>query len=200
MYAEAEKWYGSNADAVLEMFQPGQDPRKFLDGFRNAYIAGKLGNKAALENSTATAYLTENQRRVAYALGNLAGNVSARESLDIVHNNSTMESDDLWIGKSLGAKAKNYKVMDLETGEFFYFVEGTRLQNVEVFAGAGSGKKYEKAYKYADKHGGLVENWQHVKGIGWLETPDGIRLAEVHWSQCAGKGKFDFFVKKWKDE
>ena len=61
--------FGSNADAVLEMFQPGQDPRKFLDGFRNAYIAGKLGNKAALENSTATAYLTEEQRNLAFDLG-----------------------------------------------------------------------------------------------------------------------------------
>ena len=72
MYAEAEKWYGSNADTVLETFQPGQDPSKFLDGFRNAYIAGKLGNKAALENSTAAAYLTEEQRTAAYTLGGMA--------------------------------------------------------------------------------------------------------------------------------
>ena len=69
MYAEAEKWYGSNADAVLEMFQPGQDPRKFLDGFRNAYLSGKMGSRAALENSTAAAYLTEEQRNYAFELG-----------------------------------------------------------------------------------------------------------------------------------
>jgi len=69
MYTEVENRYGSNADTVLEMFQPGQDPSKFLDGFRNAYIAGKLGNKAALENSTAAAYLTEDQRAAAFELG-----------------------------------------------------------------------------------------------------------------------------------
>jgi len=55
MYAEAEKWYGSNADAILEMLQPDQYPRQFLDGFRNAYIAGKMGDIAALENSAAAA-------------------------------------------------------------------------------------------------------------------------------------------------
>ena len=51
------------------MFQPGQDPRKFLDGFRNAYLSGKMGSRAALENSTAVAYLTEEQRTAAYTLG-----------------------------------------------------------------------------------------------------------------------------------
>ena len=84
MYAEAEKWYGSNADTVLEMFQPGQDPRKFLDGFRNAYIAGKLGNKAALENSTAAAYLTEEQRGIAFDLGYKK---SGRLQLDYANDN-----------------------------------------------------------------------------------------------------------------
>ena len=43
----------------LEMLQPDQNPRKFLDGFQNAYLSGKLGDKAALENSTAAAYLRQ---------------------------------------------------------------------------------------------------------------------------------------------
>jgi len=90
--------------------------------------------------------------------------------------------------------------MDLATGEMFHFVEGTRLQNVEVFAGKGSKVPYRNAYKYADEHGGRVEDWQHVKGKGWLSTSDGDRRAEVHWSQCEGIGKHDFFVKRWLDE
>ena len=107
---------------------------------------------------------------------------------------------DIQIGRSVGAKALNYGVMDLETGEMFKFVEGTRLQDVEVFAGKGTKTIYEKAYKYADKKGGKLEDWQHVKGKGWLETAEGDRKAEVHWSQCEGIGKFDFFVKRWLDE
>ena len=68
-YADAEKRFGANASAVLEQIEPGQNPRKFLDGFQNAYLAGKLGDKAALENSTAAAYLTEEQKKYAYEIG-----------------------------------------------------------------------------------------------------------------------------------
>ena len=71
MYVKAEERFGSDMDAVLESYQPGQNPRKFLDGFHNAYLSGKLGDKAALENSTAAAYLTEEQRAVAFELGKL---------------------------------------------------------------------------------------------------------------------------------
>ena len=42
LYADAERIFGSNADTVLEMFQPGQDPRKFLDGLRIAPIPDPL--------------------------------------------------------------------------------------------------------------------------------------------------------------
>ncbi len=107
---------------------------------------------------------------------------------------------DILIGKSVGAKAKNYTIMDLETGEIFQFTEGTRIQNTEVFAGKGSKSEYRNAYKYADKYGGKAEDWQHVKGIGQLSAADGDRKAEVHWSQCEGVGKHDFFVKRWLEE
>lgn len=114
--------------------------------------------------------------------------------------NGTIRLPDIQVGQSVGAKAKNYEVMDLSTGEMFHFVEGTRIQNVEVFAGKGSSVVYRNAYKYADRYGGNVEDWQHVKGTGWLTTEDGDRQAEIHWSQCDGFGKHDFFVKKWLGE
>ena len=103
------------------------------------------------------------------------------------------------IGRSLGAKAVNYDVMDLVTGEVYHFAEGTKIQNVEVFAGKGRRTTYRRAAQYADLYGGKPEDWQHAKGFGVLSTPDGDRRAEVHWSQCDGIGKFDFFVKEWLD-
>lgn len=109
----------------------------------------------------------------------------------------TIRLPDIQIGRSIGAKAKNYDIMDLSTGEMFQFVEGTRIQNVEVFAGKGSSNVYRNAYKYANRYGGKIEDWQHVKGVAWLTTDDGDRQAEIHWSQCEGYGKHDFFVKKW---
>ena len=113
--------------------------------------------------------------------------------------NDIIKLPDIQIGRSLAAKARNWDVLDRATGKRYKFVEGTHLQNVEVFAGGRSKKPYKKAYVYAQK-GGRVEDCEHVKGIGWLETEEGHRKAEVHWSQCAGLGKHDFFVKEWLDE
>ena len=101
------------------------------------------------------------------------------------------------IPKSVGAKFRNYDIMDLQTGEIYHLAEGTKLQNKEVFAGKGKKEKYRIAYKYAEKYGGKAEDWQHVKGIGVLSTPDGDRKAEIHWSQCEGIGKKDMNIKKW---
>lgn len=106
---------------------------------------------------------------------------------------------DILIPRSVGARGQNYKVMDLLTGEEFPFVEGTRLQNVTVFAGKGSSAPYRNAWKYAEREGGNVEDWQHVKGLGVLDVHGEERKANVHWSQCEGVGKFDFFVKEWLD-
>lgn len=85
----------------------------------------------------------------------------------------------------------------MQSGEFFSFAEGTKIQNVEVFAGKGVKTEYRNAQKYVDKYGGKLEDWQHVKGTGILSTSDGDIKAEVHWSQCEGIGKVDFFVKRW---
>ena len=100
MYAEVEQRYGQDAEAVLEYYQPGQNPRKFLDGFQNAYLAGKMGNKTALKNSGVVAYLTEEQRNLAFDLGvenvpqgkSMPAEVTsadARDKLDIITTRGT---------------------------------------------------------------------------------------------------------------
>ncbi len=106
---------------------------------------------------------------------------------------------DIQIGRSVGAKFINYDVLDMETGEHFQFVEGSRIKNVQVFAGKGTHSELRIAEKYAKRYGGNPKDWQHVKGEGELYTNDGIRNAEVHWMQCEGFGRHDFFVKNWRD-
>lgn len=125
--------------------------------------------------------------------------LKAAKTLENDGKSGTIKLLDILFGKSIGAKAKNYEVMDLDTGEMFRFAEGTRLQDVEVFAGKGTKSILNIAGKYAKAYGGKPEDWQHVKGHGVLDTPDGYRNAEVHWMQCEGFGKHDFFVKKWED-
>lgn len=110
---------------------------------------------------------------------------------------SAFKLEDISINKSVGAKAQNYDVMDLSTGEIFNFTEGTKIQNVTVFAGKGTNKEFRKADKYAERYGGTAENWQHTKGIGVLDYYGESRKAEVHWVQCEGVGKHEFFIKEW---
>ena len=114
-------------------------------------------------------------------------------------SNRITNLDDEIAGRSAGAKFKNYDIMDLQTGEIYHFAEGSKLQNKRVFAGKGCKKKYRKAHQYAHKYGGDVNNWQHVKAIATITTPDGDRIVEVHWSQCEGIGKVEMFIKRWLD-
>lgn len=55
-----------------------------------------------------------------------------------VQNTGTIQLKDTIIHKSVGAKYKNYKVVDKATGVEYEFALGTRIQNSEVFAGKGT--------------------------------------------------------------
>lgn len=115
----------------------------------------------------------------------------------ILTADGNMKLDDIQIHRSVGAKAKNYDVMDLQTGEKFHFVEGTKIQDVEVFAGKGVKTPYRNALKFVNKYGGKEKDWQHVKGKGVLDYYGEERRAEVHWSRCIGIGDHEFFIKRW---
>ena len=88
-------------------------------------------------------------------------------------------------------------VLDLETGVRYQLAKGSKLQDVEIFAGKGSKKEFRQAEKYAQRYGGAASNWQHAKGKGMLATDEGDIKAEIHWVQCEGIGKKEMFVKKW---
>lgn len=84
------------------------------------------------------------------------------------------------------------------TGEEYYFIEGTRLQNAQVFAGKGGVKplREEVAQGLAAEFGGKPEDWQHCKAQGWLDVNGEQIKAEVHWFQN-GSEKVKFKVKEW---
>ena len=109
----------------------------------------------------------------------------------------TIKLPDIQLPFSIGAKWINESVLDLATGEQYAFEDGSTLQDVEIFCGAGTKKIYHDAYKYAHKVGGSPEEWQHAKAIAQLKTDHGTEKAEVHWSQHPKYGKKEFFIKKW---
>lgn len=122
-----------------------------------------------------------------------------RKTLENSSESDTISLKDIIIGKSLGAKSKNYEVIDNITGEYFHFVEGTKIQNAEVFAGYGVKKplREEVAEGLAKEFGGSPEKWQHAKGVGVLDYHGDELKAEVHWFQEESVGKVKFKVKEW---
>lgn len=170
------EYAGYDPDKYLEMYEnaEGNSPKEKMNAMRRMQYAEHPEKIRA-------------QKRAAYA-----------ERIRLVTARRT-DLDDEIVLKSIGAKGENYDIMDLATGEIYHLAEGSRLQDKEVFAGKGTKKIYHKAPFYADRYGGAVSDWQHVKGFGTLSTPDGDRQAEIHWSQCEGIGKQEMFVKEWLD-
>lgn len=152
----------------------GYDPEKYLKQYN---AAGGDINKMRRVNYAANKERINAQKRAAYAARKL---------------------NDIEIGRSIGAKAKNYVVVDKSTGEEYYFIEGTRLQNAQVFAGKGGVKplREEVAQGLAAEFGGKPEDWQHCKAQGWLDVNGEQIKAEVHWFQN-GSEKVKFKVKEW---
>lgn len=137
------------------------------------------------------------QKRMNYAERKLVETVQKQDRNKLP---LTISLPDELIHKSVGAKSKNYDIMDLDTGEMYQLVEGEYIRNKVVFAGKGVRKPYNKAQFYADRYGGNAADWKHVKGIGVIDTEDGHRKAEIHWSECDGIGAVEHFIKEWLDE
>lgn len=126
---------------------------------------------------------------------------AAVKKVDNSAESGIIKLEDIEIGKSLGAKAKNYDILDPSTGEYFKFAEGTKIQNAEVFAGKGCKKPLEKKVSegLSKQIGGKPENWQHAKGHGIIDYYGEERPAEVHWFQEKSVGKHKFKIKRWED-
>lgn len=116
----------------------------------------------------------------------------------------TIKLKDIIIHRSVGAKARNYKVVDKTTGIEYEFAPGTHIQNAEVFAGKGTKHPLHDGVPegLTEEYGGDVSKWQHVKGEGVLvgEDTEEEYPAEVHWFQEESVGKVKFKVKRWLDE
>lgn len=110
--------------------------------------------------------------------------------------------EDTKIYRSVGAKVRNYNIEDKKTGEIFHFVEGTKIQNSQVFAGKGTSHPLheETALGLCEEIGGTPSKWQHCKGNGVVDFYGEEREAEVHWFQEETVGKHKFKIKEWLED
>lgn len=104
---------------------------------------------------------------------------------------------DEWIPRSVGAKWHDEEISMLD-GSIGHFVEGTKLQNKEVFAGKGCRRKIDSIDELLRLYpGSKAEEWQKVKGWAYIQTEQGeIVHAEVHWVEEPSVGKVEFKEKK----
>lgn len=106
-----------------------------------------------------------------------------------------MSLPDIEIGKSVGAKAKNYDIR-LPNNEIVHLSEGTRITNVQVIAGKGRNRKIDMVAVLIDRYPGTKETeWQKVKGIGYIDYQGEDYKAVLHWYQEPSVGKVEWKVK-----
>jgi len=115
---------------------------------------------------------------------------------DLENNNidGIINLPDIIVGRSLGAQALNY---DIETpdGEVLHITEGTRITNIQVIAGKGRDRQIDVIDMLIVKYGGESNEWQKVKGLGYVDFESESYKAEIHWYQEPTIGKVEFKLK-----
>lgn len=102
------------------------------------------------------------------------------------------------IGKSVGAKSKNYNIHDPQTGNFIHLAEGTIITQPKnhVMAGNGRDRQIDCLDWLLDKYGGDALQWTKEKGFGFVEDEYGeIHRVELHWYQEPSVGKVEMKLK-----
>lgn len=185
------------------------DPELFVSSTKISVYAGSSQGVRVTPRSEAwaenfAAYMAggSNANDVPEEIQEMIEDYFKKKKLENIGKSSTIELEDILIQKSVGAKTRNYDVLDPNTGEIFHFAEGTKIQNAQVFAGSGTKKSLHEgvAEGLSEQLGGSPEKWQHCKGDGVLDYHGEERAAEVHWFQEETVGKAKFKVKEWKDE
>ena len=110
-------------------------------------------------------------------------------------NSGTIHLADIQIGRSVGAKSKNYDI-ELPNKEIIHLTEGTRVTNVQVIAGKGRNREIDIVALLTGKYPGTKEaEWQKVKGIGYVDYHGESYKADLHWYQEPSVGRVEWKVK-----
>lgn len=94
---------------------------------------------------------------------------------------SIIKEPDIYIGRSVGAKAKNYRVR-LPDGTYTELAENTSITNIQVIAGKGRRRDIDAIETLMAKFPeSTEEEWQKKKGFGYVDVDGESFKAELHW-------------------
>lgn len=102
---------------------------------------------------------------------------------------------DTHIGRSLGAKVKNYEIYF--NGKTYHVLEGTSITNNQIFAGKGQNRAIDDSYRLEKRYGVPASEWVKVKGIAIIDVDGKGEKAEIHWYEAIGHGKEEMKIKEW---
>ena len=134
--------------------------------------------------------------RVNMLTGGKTSKISAKasKSLENTGRSGKIESKDIVIHKSLGAKSKNYDI-ELPNREIVNLTEGTRITNIKVIAGKGRDRQIDEIDLLIEKWGGNEAEWQKKKGIGFIDYNGESYKVELHWYEEPTAGRHKWKVK-----
>ena len=134
--------------------------------------------------------------RVNMLTGGKTSKISAKasKSLENTGRSGKIESKDIVIHKSLGAKSKNYDI-ELPNREIVNLTEGTRITNIKVIAGKGRNRQIDEIDLLIEKWGGNEAEWQKKKGIGFIDYNGESYKVELHWYEEPTAGRHKWKVK-----
>lgn len=118
-----------------------------------------------------------------------------RESQTLI---SGEKSGTIQIGKSLGAKAKNYPVKLLDSNQRTKLVEGQSIKGT-VFAGKGTGTEIRDRFRLEADYHIPADKWEKVSGEGYIVLNGKNRKAELHWYEADGE-VYEMKVKRYINE
>lgn len=112
--------------------------------------------------------------------------------------NDLLTKQDINIGRSLGAGAKNYPVR-LPGGGKAKIAEGTSITDIKVIAGRGHKTEIRDRFILESNYHIKADRWQKLTGNGFVDEHGIVRPAEIHWYEADGE-RVLMKVKRYKDE
>jgi hypothetical protein len=101
----------------------------------------------------------------------------------------------LTIGRSIGAKAKNYPVKLLDSRQHVRLSEGQTITG-RVFAGKGTGTEIRERFRLEADYKIPANKWEKVSGEGIILVDGKQVKAELHWYEADGE-VFEMKVKRY---
>lgn len=152
------------------------------------------GNGSYRQNTDYQAILENDKRREAVK----KYSDTPKEDLAALGLDDRTFLEDEYVGKSVGAKLKNYDI-DMG-GKIVHLVEGTYITNKEAIAGHGKPSKHIREIAgLVENYGGNPKLWSKMKGVGTVEIDGEQVKVELHWYEEPSVGKVRMKSKIQKD-